>query len=254
MQVTPMMLLTVCPLVFLAAAVDSIAGGGGLISLPAYLLTGIPPVVASGTNKFSACLGTLVASFRYAKGKRVAWRPALLAVLGALPGSFLGAELLKHAPEAFVRIFLLIAVPLAALLLLLRPPRVDPKPLTRLRLIYCALIGLAVGFYDGFFGPGTGTLLIMLFSWVLGMDLVTASGSAKLVNLASNLGALSALLMGGNVLWALGLPAMVCSMAGGYIGSLLALKKGARMVRVMMLGVLALLLIKLAFDYLGGAA
>lgn len=250
MQVSLSMLLTVCPLVFLAAAVDAIAGGGGLISLPAYLLTGLPPVMASATNKLSASLGTLVAACRYARSGHLAWRPALLAVLGALPGAFLGAEALKRAPEQFVRIFLLVAVPMAALLLLVRQPPAAPKPLTRWRLVQCALIGLAIGVYDGFFGPGTGTLLIMLFTWVLGLNMVTASGSAKLVNLASNLGALSAMLMGGQVVWALGLPAMACSMAGGYLGSLLALKKGARMVRGMMLAVLALLLVKLAIDYL----
>ena len=118
----------------------------------------------------------------------------------------------------------------------------------------CLLIGLATGAYDGFFGPGTGAFLILLFTWLTGMDMVTASATAKPVNLASNLGALATRIAAGNVLYPLAVPAVFCSIAGGMLGSKLALMRGARFVRYVMLGVLALLTVKLAMEWIAGLA
>ena len=112
------------------------------------------------------------------------------------------------------------------------------------------MIGLLVGAYDGFFGPGTGVLLILGFTWAAGMDTVTASGSSKVVNLASNVSALAAHFLNGNIVFALAVPAMACSAVGGYIGSWLAIRKGARFIRWVMMGVTVLLLVKLIVDYL----
>ena len=112
MAVTFQMLLIVCPLVFLAATVDAIGGGGGLISLPAYLLAGLPPALAGGSNKLSAGFGTLVATFKFLRGGKILLKPGLCAVLGALPGSYLGAQLLQMMDEQVIRIFLLVAIPL----------------------------------------------------------------------------------------------------------------------------------------------
>ena len=253
MAVTARMLLTVCPLVFLAAAVDAIGGGGGLISLPAYYLAGLPPVLAAGTNKFSACFGTLIAFIRYLRGGKVRLKAALLAAAGALPGAWFGAEILKRTPEGVVRGCLLVGVPLIAALMLLRrgsASEADGPIEGAGKLLLCVLIGLAVGFYDGFFGPGTGTILIILFTLLLRMSAVTASGSAKVVNLASNLAALASLIRGGDVLFAMAVPAMCCSVLGGFAGAGLAMKGGAKVIRPVMLGVMALLLCKIAWDWL----
>ena len=252
MEVTFQMLLIVCPLVFLAATVDAIGGGGGLISLPAYLLAGLPPALAGGSNKLSAGFGTLVATFKFLRGGKILIKPGLCAVLGALPGSYLGAQLLQMMDEQVIRIFLLVAIPLVGVLMLIkRNTPTEIKPITNKRLFYCFLLGLGTGLYDGFFGPGTGTLLIMGLTYLIGMDMVTASGTAKLINLSSNIGALWSLLTGGNVLFGLAIPAMVFSTAGGYLGSWLAMKRGATFIRKIMLVVLALLILKLAFDWLG---
>ena len=252
MDVTIQMLLIVCPLVFLAATVDAIGGGGGLISLPAYLLAGLPPALAGGSNKLSAGFGTLIATFKFLRGGKILIRPGLCAVLGALPGSYLGAQLLQMMDEQVIRIFLLVAIPLVGVLMLIkRTAPTEIKPITTMRLFYCFLLGLGTGLYDGFFGPGTGTLLIMGLTYLIGMDMVTASGTAKLINLSSNIGALWSLLTGGNVLFGLAIPAMVFSTAGGYLGSWLAMKRGATFIRKIMLVVLALLVLKLAFDWLG---
>lgn len=252
MEVTAVMLLTVCPLVFLASLVDAIGGGGGLISLPAYLVAGLPAQMASGTNKCSACFGTLLATIRYGRSGKILYKPALLAVAGAIPGSFLGSQVQQLLPESTVRAFMLVAIPAVAVLLLLkRDLSGKPKAMDRKRLTICFFIGLGCGFYDGFFGPGMGTILIVLFTWVGGMEAVSASGCAKLVNLASNAAALTSFFMGGYVLLPLALPATACSLLGGYLGANLALKKGAQLIRWVMLGVLALLIAKLALEFLG---
>lgn len=248
-EVTPQMTAVVCALVFLASFIDSIAGGGGLISLPAYLAVGLPTAYAAGTNKLSASAGTVMAMLRFGRGGRILWRAALIAAAGALPGAYAGAWLMQLMPAAVSRVLLMVMIPIAAAIILLRDrlPHGGRAQLRRAELASFA-IGLGIGFYDGLVGPGTGTFLIILFTSLLGMDDVSASGSAKVVNLASNVAALISMLIGGHVLWALGLPAVGCSVLGGYLGSGMALKRGARVVRGVMLIVLALLMIKLICD------
>ena len=250
MQVTLEMLLIVCPLAMLAGFVDSVAGGGGLISLPAYYLAGLPPVLAAGTNKLSAALGTVVASARYGKAKQVNWLVALIAVIGALPGSALGAMLLQIIPENTMRIIVIGAIPLVAVIVLRRKDSLVAKRLLpeKYTLAVSFFTGLFIGFYDGLVGPGTGTFLILLFTLVLGIEAVKSSGTAKIVNLASNVAALVTLVFSGHVLYLLGLPAALCAMAGGYIGSGITLKRGAGFIKWMLVGVLALLLAKMVWD------
>ena len=250
MQVTLEMLLIVCPLAMLAGFVDSVAGGGGLISLPAYLLAGLPMSAAAGTNKLSAALGTTVASIRYGRAKQVQWLVAFIAAAGALPGSALGAMLLQIIPEATMRIVVIAAIPLVAVIVLRRKNSLVPRQLLpeKYTLPVSFLTGLFIGFYDGLVGPGTGTFLILLFTLVLGMEAVKSSGTAKIVNLASNVAALVTLIFSGHVLYLLGLPAALCAMAGGYIGSGMTIKRGAGFIKWMLVGVLALLLAKMVWD------
>ena len=203
MEVTTAMYLTVCPLVFLASLIDAIGGGGGLISLPAYYLAGLPPTLAAGTNKLSACFGTLVATVRFGRGHRLLLWPALLAVAGALPAPLWARDPQKHergncAHDHAGRH----SHHGAGGGLQARYAR-KAREMTRGVYVCCFLIGLGCGFYDGFFGPGAGTLMIMLFTWAAGMDMVTASGTAKPVNLASNLASLTSFLLSGDVLFRL---------------------------------------------------
>ena len=235
--------LIVLPLVFLAGFIDSIAGGGGLISLPAYLIAGLPAHLASGTNKMSAVFGTALATAKYGKDKTIVYKAALPAVAGALPGSWLGAQLQMLVPERAVYIFMMAAIPVIALTMLLRSDKLDRYDAGQtVKMWLCFVIGLVIGVYDGFFGPGTGTFLMMAFSLFCGLDLVRANGSAKLVNLASNAGALVSFFGGSNVLIALAIPAALCNMAGAYLGSHLAVKKGAKIIKPMFFVVLTLLL------------
>lgn len=252
MEVTLSMYLIVLPLCFIAAVIDAIGGGGGLISLPAYMVAGLPTALASGSNKLSASFGTLIAAVKFLRSKKVLLVPSLCAVAGAIPGAYLGAELLSRTPENIMRLVILGVIPVMALVMILKrnAPEREHLELTKGKYLLCALTGLLVGLYDGFCGPGTGTLLIMGFTWIVGMDTVTASGSAKIVNLASNISALLSHALNGNILFALAVPAMLCAAAGGYIGSALAIKKGAKFVRIVMMCMMVVLIVKLFIDYL----
>ncbi|MBQ3156677.1 MAG: TSUP family transporter [Clostridia bacterium] len=251
MELTWVTYLIVCPLVFLAGLIDSVAGGGGLISLPAYLAAGLPPVLAAGTNKLSACLGTVASTTRFVREKKVDWKAAVFAAAGAFPGSWLGTLLLRQIPEDAVRLMMICAIPVVAAVVL-RKREMQGRCLVEER-FYRPLafaIGLAIGFYDGLIGPGTGTFLILLFTMALGMEAVMASGTAKVVNLTSNLAALISLFSTGNVLIALGLPAALCGIAGNWVGAGLTIKKGVGFIRRMLLIVLCLLLAKMLLDVL----
>ncbi len=252
MTLTPTMFLIVCPLALLAGFVDSIAGGGGMISLPAYYLAGLPPALAAGTNKLSAMMGTSLAAATFARAKRLDWRVGIPAALGALVCSTAGALLMTSLPDRVVQGLVLACIPVAAVFTLRKRRKAEPKErsLRATRLISLA-IGCGVGFYDGLVGPGTGTFLILLFLQVFAMEEVRASGTAKLVNLASNLAALTSLLITGDVLILLGLPVGLCAMLGAVFGSRLTIRRGGGVVRVMMLAVLALLLAKMLLDMVG---
>lgn len=246
------MLLLLCPLLFLAGFVDSVAGGGGLISLPAYLFAGIPVHLASGTNKLVNSLGTAVATGSYLKHGTVSLRPALAAGVGALLGGVLGVRLALWCSEAVLQACILAALPLVAVFLTLkRDLGTQPVPrswTSRQELLLSLFIGLVLGLYDGLIGPGTGTFLIMAFTLVLGVDLLTASGCAKVANLASNVAAALSWTLGGKVLWVLVPPAAVSCILGNWCGARYAIRGGAKRVRSMIFVVLALLFLKLGLD------
>ncbi|MDL2206871.1 sulfite exporter TauE/SafE family protein [Eubacteriales bacterium OttesenSCG-928-N13] len=237
------MYIIVCPLVFLASCVDAIGGGGGLISWPAYWLSGIGKELTGGSNKFSASLGTLVATIRYFKSGKIMLAPALLTAAGSLCGAPIGVELYDRVPSETVKLFMLCAIPVVFVIMLLtKNVKPQEKQLGKIGLGLCFAIGLACGAYDGFFGPGTGMFLILLLTLVVGMDKVTASATSKVANLASNVMSLVLFISKGYVLYALAVPAALCSIAGGYLGAKLALRYGGRFVFYVMLVVLLLML------------
>ncbi len=251
MTLTPDLFLIVCPLAFLAGFLDSIAGGGGIISLPAYYLAGLPPALAAGTNKLSAMMAASTATFNYARAGKIVLKVGVPAVIGALLCSTLGALTLTTLPEATVRILVLCCIPVAAIFALRKPkPRERMERSARATFLLSFFIGGAVGFYDGLIGPGTGTFLILLFLQVFRMEAVEAAGTSKLTNLASNVAALVSLIVTGNVLFLLGIPAGACGMLGAFLGSKLTIRKGGKLIRGVMLTVLALLLLKILYDIL----
>lgn len=238
------MALIVCPLCFFAGLVDAIAGGGGLISIPAYLLAGLPPHLAMGSNKLSAAMGTATAAARYFRSGHIALQCALIAAVLALPGSALGTVLLNNLQDDTVLRMLVLVLPVVAGIVIFR--RGALSPLVELpqgwQLPVCGVIGFVIGFYDGLVGPGTGTFLILLFTMVVGMEAVTASGSAKVVNLASNVGSLVTQIIAGNVYYSLALLVGGFTLVGSFLGVKLAVRGGEKVIRRILLLVLVLLL------------
>jgi uncharacterized membrane protein YfcA len=243
----------VCPMSFLAGFVDSIAGGGGLISLPAYLLAGVPMHFALGTNKLSSSMGSVTASIRYYRSRFVDLFLCLPSIAASLSGSALGSSLTLLVDEKWLRRLLLALLPLTAFYAF-RNKHFDLKPacLPRRRaLILSILISFFIGAYDGFFGPGTGTFLILLYTALVRLDPRSASGNAKFVNMASNLGALAIFLLNRRVIAPLGLWAGLFSILGSYLGSGLAIRSGAKVIRYFILAVLALLFVRVLWEAAG---
>ena len=245
--------LIVCPLVFLAGFVDSIAGGGGLISLPAYLLAGLPIHNAIATNKLSSTTGTLVSTLRLVRNHFADLKLALPCMAASFCGSILGARIALLTSDAILKIVLLILLPIVAFYVLkkkdLEPDlTTQPSHLTQLTILISS--SLLIGIYDGFYGPGTGTFLLLVYTALSKIYVRTASGNMKLVNLSSNVSALVTFLLAGKVIWTLGLAASVFSIAGHYIGSGMVMKNGTRIVRPIILVVLGLLFLKIISDLL----
>ena len=241
-------LLIVCPLVFLSGFVDSVAGGGGLISIPAYVFAGLPVINAYGTNKFSAALGTCISSFKYFKSGHVHVKTALASGAGALIGAWLGSQLAMVMEERVLRYCLMVVLPVAGIFILCnRKFGENDDEHDQVKALYpkAFVIGLFLGAYDGFFGPGTGTFLIILFCLVLRLPLITSSGNAKVTNLASNIASAVAYVLGGKVLFWLGIPAACCTIAGNYLGAHLAIKNGAKIIKPIIVVVIVLLTIKI---------
>lgn len=243
-------LVWACVAAFVAGFVDAIAGGGGLIQLPALLLLmpGVPVPTVLGTNKSAAVWGTLAALWRYGRTVEVPWRSVGAAAAAAFVGSFGGAELATRLPTALLRpVVMVLLVGVAAWTWTRRDfgaVRVRPRGGAWLAIG----IGGVIGVYDGFFGPGTGTFLIVLFVWALGLDFLGASASAKLVNVATNLAAILAFAAGDHIRWAWSLPMAAANVTGSLLGARLAIARGSPLVRRMFQLVIGLLLFKLGWD------
>ena len=245
-------LLIVCPLVFLGGFVDSVAGGGGLITLPAYLMAGLPVHVAAGTNKVVNGSGSTIASVKYFRSGKIRLRPALWAAAGALAGASFGARIAMHLSDRVLQGLMLVALPVVAVFLVVKKDfgqEPEERDHSRRYVVLVSLaIGLAVGCYDGIVGPGTGTLLIMAFTALLHMDMVTASGCAKVGNVASNVAASVAFILGGQVMWSIVIPAATCSILGNYCGARYAIRGGGQRIRIMIFVVLGMMFVKMLAD------
>lgn len=243
----------ICAGVFCASFMDAIGGGGGIISVPTYLLAGLPVHYALGTNKLSSCIGTIASTARYIKNGCVDWLLGIPSIALALIGAHFGTRLQLAVDEKYLKLILLIVLPVIAFILFKKKAMPEHRGAMKewLRRGIVWIASLIIGTYDGFYGPGTGTFLLLIFCYVAKMDVRTASGNVKLVNLASNIGALATSLMAGKVLIPIGLLAAVFSITGQYLGAGLALKNGSKIVRPVILVVLLLLAGKIILELLG---
>ena len=244
-------LLIACPLVFLAGFVDAVAGGGGLISLPAYYMAGLPPHLALGTNKMSSCIGTAFSTATYIRSGFVYKRIIPVSVAGALLGSWIGARCALLLDEQVLRWVLVALIPALIILTLLKKDLFAPTERNMSLIkeqIITSVIALAVGWYDGFFGPGAGMFLMLAFVGFLHLNPVTANGNAKIVNLCSNIAAMVAFAVDAKVLYALAFPCAAFSILGNLLGARITIKNGAKIVRPVMLVVVFLLLATIIRD------
>lgn len=238
---------------FVAGFVDSIVGGGGLIQLPAFLLAfpHLAPAMVLGSNKFAGFSGTSFAAYRYVRTTPVQWKAVGPAIFTALVCGFIGAELVSHFDKDLVRpvIFaLLIAVAVYTYVKkdfgIVTSGGVQGKQVV----VWSLLTGAVLGIYDGFFGPGTGSFLIVIYVSLFGFDFLNASVSAKLVNCATNVAALAAFMWSGNVVWEIALPLAAFNIAGSWLGVKTALKRGRGFIRVFFLVVVTAMIIKFGYD------
>jgi len=247
-----------CFFAFLAGFVDSVVGGGGLIQLPAMLVflpekltTTLAPVW--GTNKFASICGTSMAVAQYSRRVKIQWRLLLPAAIAALIFSTLGARAVASFPkEKLEPVILTMMIAVAAYTFSkkdfghLHAPKLT---LTQTKL-FGILTGVIIGFYDGFFGPGTGSFLIFIFIGVFGFDFLNASAHAKVINLVTNLGPVTYFACTHNILYAYAIPMAICNLTGSTIGSRLAVLKGNRFVRTLFLFVVSAMILRYGWKVL----
>ncbi len=253
MEITFQTYLIVCPFLFLAGLVDAIGGGGGLISLPAYMIAGLPPHAAVATNKMSSTCGTTLATYRFIKNGLVNLKLAIPAVIAAILGSTIGANISLLVSDEVMLYVMIAILPICAFLVLnkklFRDNENDTVLLTRRTYLTATISALFIGMYDGFYGPGTGTFLIIAFTIFAKLSIKSANAQAKIINLTSNITSLIIFLINGEVLISVGLAAAACNMVGGYIGAGLVMKNGARIVKPSIIFVLLLLALKVLGVY-----
>lgn len=252
----PELLWLLC-VAFMAGVVDAAVGGGGLVQLPG-LFTALPqqsPAALLGTNKFSAMFGTATSCWRYARKVRFPWTPVLLAAATAFVFSFLGATAVSLLPRDAVRPLILgLLIAMLAYTLVKKDFGAlhAPRSLGRRDLAIALAMGAAIGFYDGLFGPGTGSFLIFMFIRFFGLDFLRASAASKVVNLATNLAALSFFLPAGHVLLAFAMPMAAANILGAVFGTRLALRGGTPVIRKLFLVLVIVLIAKMGWDTIAG--
>ena len=233
---------------FVAGVIDAMAGGGGLLTIPALMAAGVPPVAAIATNKLQSSFGTASAVYAFARKGRIDFRRFRWPALAAFAGSAVGAWVLQRLDPSFLEGFIPVLLLLMVVYFLVAPRASEEDRHSRLGKVSLIAIVALIGFYDGFFGPGTGSFLTTVLVALFGMGLVSATAHTKLLNLASNVAALITLVIGGKVLWVIGLVMAVASVAGGQVGAWLAMRVGGRMIRPVLVCVSLLLIAKLLSD------
>ncbi len=244
-------IIFLCLAFFIAGFIDSIAGGGGLITLPALLFFGIPPHFALGTNKMASTLGTGTAVVNFIKSKNVNYKLVAAGMIFSLLGSFFGSKTILLINQEIVGKLILFLLPLAIIAVFI--PKNKEKNKAKLTAIdyflIIPIICLLIGFYDGFFGPGTGSFLTLALVLSTKLNFLQASANAKVFNLLSNIGSFIAFIFCKKVLVLLAIPLAVSNMAGNYLGSKLAIKQGDKIVKYFLILSLALLSASLIWKY-----
>lgn len=245
---TPSILAVLAMVGFLAGLVDSIAGGGGLLTVPALMAAGLPPHVVLGTNKGQAVFGAISSLTSFWRRGYVDRDRVPISFSLSFAGAIVGAEIVFAIHPAHLQPIVLVLLVAAAVVVMLRRPIEPTAALAKNPRLALAALAFGMGAYDGFFGPGTGSLLIVGNALLFGDTLTRASGNAKVTNLASNVAAVALFAYGGKILWQVALPMAAANVIGAFVGARLAVRRGDRFVRAVVLMVVLALVVKLAVD------
>jgi len=239
---------------FAAGLIDAIAGGGGIITLPALLAAGLPPHLALATNKGQSVFGSGAAVVQFARSGEIDRKRALVSFVAALLAAVAGARLVLWIDPAVLKpIVLVLLIGAAALAVIRKPEGGKPAGIAQSHpQLIAAIIAGAIGCYDGFFGPGTGTFLIVAYAWVFGDRLVRASGNAKVANFASNLGAFALFASAGAIQWKIAIPMGIAQATGAWVGTKLTVRKGGGLVRAAAVTVSLALAARVAWQLVHG--
>ena len=227
---------------FSAGYIDAVAGGGGMLNLPALLFAGVPPVSALAVNKVSGIAGTSFAVIKYAMNKQIHWRTVFYAAIPCLLASYIGGRLALHTSATILAWAIIICIPIALFVVLTdkavtQQEKPDENPIHTIAAI------TPIGFYDGILGPGTGTYMAIAIRKVLKFDYLSATATIKPLNLLTNIGAGIAFLIAGKVIWSIAIPMILASMAGGWLGGHSAIKGGDKFIRQLLITVLIIMLL-----------
>ena len=229
-----------------AGFVDALAGGGGLIALPALLSAGIPPIAAFGTNKVQSVIGTAMAATTYWRRGYVSLGDLVPAIVATFAGAFLGALTVKSLDTSLLSYAVPVALICIAIYFTFAPKLTDADSHARLQFaVWVPVMGFCIGFYDGIFGPGTGSFLTMGFVTLFGLGLTRAAGNTKFLNLTSNLGALALFIPSGDVVWPVAFAMAIGQIIGGYLGAVTGIRYGAKLIRPMVVIISIILALRL---------
>ncbi|HDR1344085.1 TPA: TSUP family transporter [Pasteurella multocida] len=232
-----------------AGFIDAIAGGGGLITIPALLMTGMSPALALGTNKLQACGGSFSASLYFLRQRAVNLAEVWLILLMTFIGASLGTILIQLVDSAIIKKVLPFLILAIGLYFLFSPTLGSEDRQKRISyLAFAFTAGLGIGFYDGFFGPGTGSLLGLAFVMLLGFNLTKATAHAKVLNFTSNVASLIFFLIGGQIMWSVGFAMMAGQFIGANLGAKMVLSKGKTLIRPMVVVMSFIMTMKMAYD------
>ena len=248
-EITVLNVVLLCLAGFAAAAVDAIAGGGGLISLPAIMAAGVPPHFALGTNKFSSSFGAVTSAYTFIRSGKVHIPLMKFTVPCTLAGSVIGVFTALRIDQKFLRLIILALIFAAAIYTIAKKDFGSEDKFKDLHAeIIQDVIAFSLGFYDGFFGPGTGSFLIFLFIKVYGFDFTTAAGNSKVLNFVSNFTSLVMFAINGKIYYMLGIPIGLAMIAGARVGSKIEIKNGERVIKPIFVTIAMALTLKLLFD------
>ncbi len=241
-----------CLAFFFAGIVDSITGGGGLITIPAMLAVGIPVHYITGTNQCASWIGTGVAAYKYVRSGNIHFKSALITLPFAVIGSYIGARLNLLVPDQYLKIFMLIMLPVIAAFVfsnkkLGEDDGIDEKNSLSVAL-RSAVIGLVLGGYQGFYGPGAGMFFMLAYAVFLKLNLVKATGNTRFVIAIASITSVFTYAVSGAVIWNLAIVATIFNIVGSYLGAVIAIRKGIKIIRPIMFIVVAMLIVKLTID------